>query len=49
MCGHIWKEVNDIRICLRCGMAVSRIDGAVVFDRKLANIKNRKGMKANEK
>lgn len=49
MCGHLWKELNDVRVCLRCGMTVSRLDGAVVFDRKLANIKNRKGMRANEK
>lgn len=49
MCGHIWRELNDVRVCLRCGITVSRIDGVVVFDRKLANIRNRKGMKANEK
>lgn len=49
MCGHIWKEVNDVRICLCCGMTVSMIDGAILFDRKLANIKDRKGRKADEK
>lgn len=49
MCGHLWRELGGVRVCLRCGMTVSRLGGAVVFDRRLANIKNRKGMRANEK
>ena len=36
MCNHIWKVVNDVRVCLRCGLTVSRFDGSIVgFDRKL--------------
>lgn len=35
MCRHLWKVVNDVRVCLRCGMTVSRYDSKVIFDRKL--------------
>lgn len=35
MCNHIWKTINDVRVCLRCGMTVRRFDGGVIFDRKL--------------
>lgn len=35
MCNHIWKMVNDTRVCLRCGLTISRFDGKVIFDRKL--------------
>lgn len=38
MCNHIWKMVNDVRVCLRCGLTVSRFDGKpIAFDRKLPN------------
>jgi len=44
MCRHIWKDVNDLRVCLRCGLTVRRLDGAVVcFDRKLPGILCKKG------
>lgn len=43
MCNHIWKKVNDVRVCLRCGMTVRLLDGAILFDRKLPNIGNKKG------
>ena len=35
MCNHIWKIVNDVRVCLRCGLTINRFDGSVLFDRKL--------------
>ena len=37
MCNHIWKMVNDVRICLRCGITINRFDGKVIFDRKLSD------------
>lgn len=44
MCKHIWKKVNDVRVCLRCGLTVRKLDGAVIgFDRKLPNILRGKG------
>lgn len=44
MCNHIWKEVNDVRVCLRCGLTVRKLDGAVVgFDRKLPGMLRKKG------
>lgn len=45
MCGHLWIEINDIRVCKRCGMTISLIDGKVMFDRKFANIGHKKGRK----
>lgn len=41
MCNHIWKIVNDVRVCLRCGLTVNRFDGAVMFDRKLPDMKGK--------
>lgn len=37
MCRHIWKTINNVRVCLRCGVTVNMIDGSVIFDRKLQN------------
>lgn len=35
MCKHVWRMVNDVRVCLRCGLTISRFDGKPIFDRKL--------------
>lgn len=44
MCNHIWKVVNDVRVCLRCGLTVRRSNNAIVgFDRKLPNYLQEKG------
>ena len=44
-CPHIWKKVNDVHVCVRCGL--TRIDdNQVLFDRKLPNY-NRKRVKKN--
>lgn len=43
MCNHIWKTVNDLRVCLRCGLTVRRVDGEIMFDRKLPVISCKKG------
>lgn len=37
MCNHIWKMVNDVRVCLRCGLTINSFDGSMMFDRKLAD------------
>lgn len=43
-CNHVWKTVNDVRVCLRCGLTMNRFDGSIMFDRKLTDsIKRRKG------
>lgn len=46
-CGHQWKQINDVLVCIKCG--VSRVDKAVIFDRDFPNerkrIKNRKRIK----
>lgn len=44
MCNHIWRTINDVRVCQKCGLTVRRLDGAVVFDRKLSDaLKGGKG------
>lgn len=44
MCKHIWKDVNDVRVCLRCGLTMRKLDGAVIgFDRALPNYLREKG------
>lgn len=43
MCGHIWKKVNDVRVCQRCGLTVRLYDGNIIFDRKLPSMASRKG------
>lgn len=45
MCNHIWKTVNDVRVCQRCGLTVRKTDGKIMFDRKLPNAGSRKGRK----
>lgn len=42
MCNHIWKKVNDVRVCVRCGLTVNRLTGELIFDRRLADVGNRK-------
>jgi len=48
MCNHIWKTVNDVRVCLRCGITMRRLDGKIMFDRKLPDVV-KKGQKNHEK
>lgn len=41
MCTHDWKKVNDVWVCVRCG--ITRIyDGTIIFDRPIANYKPKK-------
>ena len=46
MCNHLWKIVNDVRVCVRCGLTASRFDGKIIFDRKLPNRLQKGGEKA---
>lgn len=47
MCNHVWKIVNDVRVCLRCGLTMRNLDGAIVgFDRDLPNIYQKKGKRS---
>lgn len=45
MCRHIWKTINDVRICQRCGMTVRLTDGRVIFDRRLPGALRKGGRK----
>lgn len=40
MCRHEWRKVNDVLVCLRCGLTRT-YDGKVIFDRKMANYKRK--------
>lgn len=42
MCRHIWKTINKVRVCPRCGLTVSLIDGRVMLDRELPGTMSRK-------
>lgn len=46
MCRHLWRDINDVRVCQRCGMTVRTLDGKVMFDRRFPNAvkKGRKKM-----
>ena len=43
MCKHIWQTVGKVRVCTRCGLTVSLINGIVMHDRKLPGILKQKG------
>ena len=40
MCSHAWKKVNDIWVCMKCG--ITRIDNTIIFDNELPNYKPKK-------
>lgn len=42
-CGHLFARINDISVCLKCGLTICKDNTkrSVVFDHKLIN---RKGM-----
>lgn len=45
MCNHIWKKVNDTKVCIRCGLTVLWPSGEIIFDRKLPDSNRKKGSK----
>lgn len=45
MCTHNMKQVNDIKVCIRCGLTFP-LDGRPFFDKKVVTYsKRRKGGK----
>lgn len=46
MCSHLWREINDIRVCARCGLTVRKLDGKIMFDRGYSNYSKKKGRKS---
>lgn len=42
MCRHIWQTVGKVRVCPRCGLTVSLIDGKVMLDKELPAVLNRR-------
>lgn len=41
MCPHEWLKVNDVFVCLRCGLTRT-YDGKIMFDRGLPNYRRDK-------
>ena len=31
MCSHKWREINDVRVCIKCGLTIT-FDGKIIFD-----------------
>lgn len=48
MCGHSWRRVCDMWVCMRCGMTRLN-DGRILLDRKLINMKPKKRKVKNAK
>lgn len=44
MCSHNWRKINDVSVCLRCGITRTN-DGKIIFDRKLPNCRVKKTKK----
>lgn len=43
MCNHNWNKINDVSVCLRCGL--TRVANRIIFDRKISNINRKRGKK----
>lgn len=43
MCKHLWQNVGKVRVCLRCGLTVSLVDGRMMIDKELPGLLQRKG------
>lgn len=44
MCSHEWKKVNEIFVCMRCGLTRTP-NGNLLFDKGIVNYKPKKRMK----
>lgn len=44
MCSHAWRKVNDVYVCLRCGLTRTK-GGKIMFDKKIVNYKPKKQKK----
>lgn len=41
MCSHEWKRVNEVLVCMRCGLT-KMPNGKLMFDKKIVNYKSPK-------
>ena len=41
MCAHTWKKINDVYVCVKCGLTKT-FDGHIIFDRKIVNYNSKK-------
>ena len=47
-CGHIWKQINDVGVCQKCGLTISK-KGEIMFDRSFISQKKRRSKKCAKK
>lgn len=40
MCSHCWKKVNDIKVCINCGLTVT-YDNKILFDKPIVDYKSK--------
>lgn len=40
MCGHEYKRINDVSVCIKCGLTIT--SGKAFFDKKIVNWKEGK-------
>lgn len=41
MCNHLWQKVNDVRVCMKCGLTTT-YDGKLLFDKRIVNYKSKR-------
>ena len=41
MCSHEWRKINDVKVCMRCGITVTH-DGKILFDKKIKDYRPKK-------
>ena len=47
MCNHEWQTVNDVKVCMRCGLTRT-YDGKIFFDRKFPTYRPKKRKKRKQ-
>lgn len=46
-CNHFWKQINDVGVCQKCGLTISK-KGEVMFDRNYINGRKRRKKKCGK-
>ncbi len=45
MCGHRWKKINSVFVCMKCGVEYIAGENIILFDRELPNYKRKRRKK----
>lgn len=47
MCRHTWRQINEVKVCIRCGLTLAE-GSRPFFDRKIVSYyQKKKGAKAH--